>query len=192
MILGSSADQRPCHDPDPIGTSGSSPIVPLNMIEPGVIELVPLRSRYLIVGWVGLSAHAVGFMVALPFARRAVLSVVVFGVLAVLGGGLVFAAYRRALRRVVVPLPPGAIILPARFPTRHVAASVGITAVIVASSVARNFGGSVLGVGFGTSLATLWAARKITEFERDDHNGRRILWKLGPRRRAEPGLYAGP
>jgi len=156
------------------------------MIEPGVIELVPLRPRYLIVGWVGLTTHAVG-LVALPFARRAVLSVVVFGILAVLGGALVFAAYRQALRRVVVPLPPGAIILPALFPTGHVAASVGITAVILASSVARNFGGSVLGVGFGTSLATLWAAHKITQFEGDDHDGRRILWKLGPRRSGRPG-----
>lgn len=161
------------------------------MIEP-VIELVPLRPRYLVVGWVGLTTHVVGFLVALPFARRTVLSVVLFGVLAVLGGGLVFASYRQALRRVVVPLPPGAIILPAQFPTGSVAASVGITAVIVASSAVGDFAGSVLGAGFGTSLASLWAAHKITQFERDDHDGRRILWKLGPRRSGEPALYAGP
>jgi hypothetical protein len=162
----------------------------LALIESERVHLVPVRSRYLALGSVGFLTYAVGFLVALPFARKVVLTLVLFGILTILGAAVSFAGYRKALKTVVVPPPPGAIIGPARFPTSSVLTIVGIAGAIVLASVVGTVGASVLGFGFGSSVPILWAARKVTQFERRD--GRRILRTVGTRFRGEPGLYAGP
>ncbi len=67
---------------------------------------------------------------------------------------------------------------------------VGVTVFIVALSVVGNFSASVLGVGLGSSFGSLWGARKIAEFERDD--GRRVVRKVGPPGGGDFILYASP
>ncbi|MDQ6838522.1 MAG: hypothetical protein M3137_09395 [Actinomycetota bacterium] len=159
-------------------------------IAPEVVQLVPVRRRYLVVGWVSLSTHAPGFLVALPFAPRKVLALVLFGVLALLGACVTFAGNRYALKRVMVPPPPGAVVVPAPFPTLNVLATIGVTVLLVASSVMGRFSASILGIGFGSSFGLFWSAWKVAQFERDD--GRRILREVGSWLDGASALYAGP
>lgn len=154
------------------------------------MELVPARPRLLVHGWVSLSTHAVGFLVALPFAERPLLTLVFFVGFAVVGASLAFAGHRYALKRVSVPLPPGAAIVPARFPSAIDVATAGVTAAIVALSLFGILSAGFLGFGFGSSFAALWAASKIAEFERGGN--RQVLRKVGPQVDGDPGLYTTP
>ncbi len=160
------------------------------MTELDHVELVPARPRLLAAGCVGLSTHTVGFVAALPYAERRTLTLGVFGGLAVLGAGISFVGHRYALRRVIVPPPPGAGTVPARFPTAGDLATAGVAAVIVALSIFGTLSASILGFGFGSSFVTFWAASKVAEFERA--GGGRVLRKIGPRFDGDPGLYAAP
>ncbi|HEV2125718.1 MAG TPA: hypothetical protein VGW38_23435 [Chloroflexota bacterium] len=80
--------------------------------------------------------------------------------------------------------------MPAQFPTRSIMIRVGLTVFIVALSVVGNLSPSVLGVGLGSSFGSLWGARKIAEFERDD--GRRVVRKVGRVGSGDVILYASP
>ncbi|MCA1703603.1 MAG: hypothetical protein LC808_10250 [Actinobacteria bacterium] len=160
------------------------------MTEPDRVELVPARARLLIQGWVTLSTHAVGLLVALPFADRPALTLGLFGGVAVLFAAISFAGHRYALRRVSVPPPLGAVKLRNRFPTATDVATAGIAVLIVGLSMFGIVSAAILGIGFGSSFATLWAASKIAEFERDSQQ--RVLRKVGPRFGGDPGLYATP
>jgi len=90
----------------------------------------------------------------------------------------------------MVPAPPGAVVVPAPFPTRNVLASIGVTVLFVVQSMMGRFSASILGLGFGSSFGLFWSAWKVAQFERDD--GRRILREVGPWLGGGSSLYAGP
>ncbi|MFN2609124.1 MAG: hypothetical protein ABR511_14735 [Acidimicrobiales bacterium] len=65
------------------------------MIESERVDLVPVRSRYLALGSVGLLTYAAGFLAALPLARKMVWTFVVFGFLTIFGAAVSFAGTGR-------------------------------------------------------------------------------------------------
>ena len=160
------------------------------MTEPEHIQLAPVRESFQTVGLVSGLANAVGFLLALPATEPKGLTVIFFGIFTLFGAALSFAAHRHALRTVRAPPPLGGVKVPAQFPTRSIMIRVGVTVFIVALSVVGNFSASVLGVGLGSSFGSLWGARKIAEFERDD--GRRVVRKVGPPGGGDFILYASP
>lgn len=160
------------------------------MTEPDPVELVPARAILLNHGWVTLATHAVAFFAVLPFADRAPLTVGFFGGAAVLSAAISFGGHRYALRRVSIPPPPGAVVLPARFPSAADVATAGMAVLIAGLSVFGVISAAILGFGFGSSFATLWAASKIAEFERESQQ--RVLRRVGPRFGGEQGLWAAP
>ncbi len=99
--------------------------------------------------------------------------------------------WRAALRRVIVPPPPQAAILPESFPVRDVAWSIGWACLLIVASLTHVLSPAFFGAGAGAAISKLWSVRKIREFELSD--GRRVL--RSPRRspwdRNIPGLYAG-
>lgn len=153
------------------------------------VELSPVRAVFSVAGWVGLAFDIGGVLVALTFVRRPLAMLGLFVVNSSLSGAISLATWRRGLRRVVVPIPHGAIVIPARFPTARLLASVLTTGTLLALSFHGFVSPAVLGAGVGAEVGLLWSARKISEFERDD--GRRVL-RSTRRRRGQPALYAAP
>lgn len=160
------------------------------MTDPERIQLAPVRASFRTVGWVSGLAHAVGFLIALSATEPKSLTLIFFGIFTLFGAALSFAGHRHALRTVRAAPPVGGVIVPARFPARSIMIRVGLTVFIVALSVVGNLSASVLGVGLGSSFASLWGARKIAEFERDD--GRRVVRKVGRVGSGDVILYASP
>jgi hypothetical protein len=150
-------------------------------------EFAPIRANDLIVGRFGLATSILGLIVGLPFVPRPAFELVVAVALAVFMGALIFLTMRATLKK-VVPLPPGAVVVPATVPTGRLVASALVTLTLVVLSFLGVLSVALLGGTVGTSLAVLWAARQVQRFERED--GRCVL-----RRRGSPWdkyLYAGP
>ena len=154
------------------------------------LELSPIRLELVAAGWFGLLSHGAGLLVSLPFVDRTTLTLALFGANVVLFGVLSLLAWRYALRRVVAPPPPQAVLVPERLASsRRVLPALATLAVIVAV-VAGLLNPAILGIGFGGAIGLLWSARKVRRFERDD--GRRVFRRVGRRSSGEPYLFAGP
>ncbi len=136
---------------------------------------MPVRRGVLISAWVEILSHAGGFALTLPFyVRRSSAAIAALTVgLAVVIGLLAWIAWRSALRRVIAPPPPGAVMVPEQFPLRDVAWSVGWACLLIVASRTHLFSPAFFGPGVGAGLAKLWSAHEIEEFERTE--GRRVL-----------------
>jgi hypothetical protein len=153
----------------------------------GRLELSPMRSTLAATGWFMLLSHGAGLLVTLPSDPRPAVTLGLFAANALLFGVLSLVGWRYALKRVVSPLPSGAVVVPERVATRRQVTSVLLGMVIVALAVTRVLTPAVLGIGFGGALGLLSGARKVKQFERDD--GRQVLRKAGWR---AGDLYAAP
>jgi hypothetical protein len=151
------------------------------------VELSPAGRAFSVAGWAGLAFDTGGVLVALTFVRRPLAVLALFAANAALSAGISLATWRRGLRRVVAPVPSGAVVVPARFPTARLLGSVVTTVAMVALSAHGVVSPALLGAGVGAEVGLLWSARKIAEFERDD--GRRVL-RATRRRPGQPALYA--
>jgi hypothetical protein len=156
-------------------------------------ELAPVRRGLLISAWAEILTHVGGFAVTLPFYHRRSTTFIVglwVGLAAVVGLAS-WLGWRTSLRRVIVPPPPQAAILPESFPVHDVGWALGWTCLLIVASLAHVLSPAFFGAGAGAAMAKLWSVRKIREFEGSD--GRRVL--RSPRRspwdRKFPGLYAG-
>lgn len=154
---------------------------------PDRVELSPARPAFSLAGWVGLAFDLGAVMVALAFVSRSAAVLGLFVANALMSGAISLATWRRGLRRVVAPVPHGAVLVPGRYLTARLIGSVvatGTTLVLASTGVVSP---AVLGAGVGAEVGLLWSAKKISEFERDD--GRRVL-RATRRRRGQPALYA--
>jgi len=153
------------------------------------VELAPARPSFSTAGWVGLAFDAGGVLVALVFVRHPASMLALFAANAAMSSAISLATWRRGLRRVVAPVPDRAVVVPARFASARLVASVVATATTLTLALAGLVSPAVLGAGVGAEVGLLWSARKISQFERQD--GRRVL-RATRRRWRQPALYAAP
>jgi len=151
------------------------------------LELAAVRAPFSVAGWVGLGVDAGAVLAAAALVPRPVPVLGLFVLNAGVSGVASVAIWRRSLRRVVAPIPVGAVVIPSRFLSARLLGSVLATAAVLALSIRGVVSPGVLGAGVGAEVGLLWSARKIGEFERRD--GRRVV-RATRRRRGQPALYA--
>jgi hypothetical protein len=151
------------------------------------IELAPARASFSAAGWVGLVFDVGAIAAALALVRRPPAMLALLVANAMVSAAIAVATWRRGLRRVVAPVPPGAVVLPGRFVSTRLVGSIVGTATTLTLAVLGIVSPAVLGAGIGAEVGLLWSARKISQFERDD--GRRVL-RAVRRRPGQPALYA--
>jgi pimeloyl-ACP methyl ester carboxylesterase len=151
------------------------------------VELAAVRAPFSVAGWVGLGVDAGAVVAALALARRPAPVLGLFLLNATVSAAISLATWRRGLRRVVAPVPVGAVVIPARFLSARLLGSVLATVAVLALSIHGVVSPGVLGAGVGAEVGLLWSARKIGEFERRD--GRQVV-RATRRRRGQPALYA--
>jgi hypothetical protein len=101
-------------------------------------------------------------------------------------GAVSLAVWRHGLRRDMAPIPHGAVVVPARFPSARLLGSIFTTGSVLALVIAGVVSPAVLGAGVGAEAGLLWGANKISAFERRD--GRQVLRPLR-RRLGQPAHY---
>jgi len=154
------------------------------------MRLRPIRPDLTFGVCAGLVLNPLGFLVALPSIRNRTATIVIFGGLAVLLGLPIHIGWLYGLKR-VVPAPPDAVAEERRLSRIRLAVSVASPVLITTWS---RFGAqtpAILGVGFGAALGSMWAVRKVVQFETTD--GRWLArepdaWRGGSRQ----ALYAVP
>ncbi len=151
------------------------------------VELAPARPAFSAAGWVGLLFDVGGVLVAVALVREPGAMLGLFVLNAAMSAVIALAVWRRGLRRVVAPVPQGAVVVPSRFLTARLVGSVVGTGTTLTLAVLGMVSPAVLGAGVGAEVGLLWSARKISQFEQTD--GRRVL-RAVRRRPGQPALYA--
>lgn len=151
------------------------------------VELAPALPAFAVAAWVGLAFDGGGVLVALALVARPLPLLGFFALNATVSAAVSLAVWRRGLRRVVAPIPAGAVVGPPRRATARLVGSLMTTAVVLTLAARGVVSPAVLGAGVGAEVGLLWSARKIGAFERAD--GRRVL-RATRRRPGQPALYA--
>ena len=151
------------------------------------VELAPVRGAFYVAGWVGLAFDIGAVAVAVLLVRHPAPMLEWFAANVTLSGAISLATWRRGLRRVVAPIPHGAVVVPGTVLSARLIGSVLATTTTMTLALLGLVSPAVLGAGVGAEVGLLWSAWKVGEFERED--GRRVL-RATHRRRGEPALYA--